>query len=176
MPNTIETTERDQLRESIIQDQDKRAKEIAAQLRATAKAEAEQSIEDQARTQAAAEATESRRLARIEELRHRVQTELGGEELVTALQKFSQATEEFIAASKAYDDRHSDILEPIIHDASLQPLPPDIKNEGLNLWRPFVGGREIRRARPQSEIGRTVRAIYQKYYLRNGFSLDNPQD
>jgi hypothetical protein len=176
MPNTIETTERDQLRESIIQDQDKRAKEIAAQLRATAKAEAEQSIEDQARAQAAAEAAESRRLARIEELRHRVQTELTGEELVAALEKFSQATEDFVSACKSYDDRHSDILEPIIHDGSLQPLPAGWGNAGFNLYRLQIDGEEIHRAKPQGDISQTVRAIYQKYYPRQNYSLDNPQD
>jgi hypothetical protein len=176
MSTTIEATERDHLRGSIIKDQEKRAKEIAADLRAQARQKEEQSIEEQARAQAQAEAAESLRLSRIEELRARAQTELSGEELVAALSKFQEATEHFIRACKKYDERHSDILEPLINDESLKPLPRDILNQGFNAWRPTIGGREIRRARPQSDINKTVREIYQRHYPRHSFSLDNPQD
>jgi len=153
-----------------------RADEIFAAMQAAQTASETQAMREQAEAQAQAEAAEVVRLAAHETIRRRVQAELDGSDLDAALAQFQQATEHFIAVCKAYDDRHAAILGPINYDSALLPLPDDIKNEGFNMWRPTIGGREIRQARPQNDISKTVREIYQSVYPRHNFSLDNPQD
>jgi hypothetical protein len=155
---------------------EERTREIHARMEAEEESAKAQARENQARAIAEAEAAEVLRLQKLEEIRARAKKELSGKDLEAARKGLAVALESFVSVCRAYDDRHSEILEPLVTDSSLQPLPANWGNAGNMLWRLQIDGEEIPRATAQTDISKSAREAYQKHYPRQSYSLDSPRD
>ncbi len=134
-------------------------------------------FQEEAKQLAEADRKESERLAKLETIRARTAAELDGKDVAAARETMRAAMDNFIVTCKSFDDRHKEILEPMVYDSSLQPLPPGMGNRGFNLWQLHIDDKEIKRATPQRDVSNAFREFFPLHYgPRTTYSLDSPRD
>lgn len=112
------------------------------------------------------------RIDLLNEIKQRAKTELDPAQFEAPRAALEKALDEFMAVCREYDDKHTDVFEPVIY-GQVKPGEGVILDTGSRI---YVSNVEVRRARPQNWCSQLVFEAFRRYYPGSQFDLGRPQD